>query len=365
MKAKVKREELLKSLKISSSALLTNDTSNLLFSSFKLDFEDGKGKVTSIGRRMGIRSYFPGVSVDEPFGCLVNAQMLLGAVSKMGTETITIELVGNGEVLLKGGRAKIVLGNVDDTFYAPMKSAEDGETLDIDTKRLKNYIAQSSHSLAPANAGNYLMESFFVQTKEHFSVTAIDGHRISFRGDYKNASYSPKDGYLLQGDLTKKIAGLLPEEYTVKAEGDIITFIGSDLIIDLVQNNGAYFNCSNFTNLEPQLQAEFEKDDLLEALDVIMVVVDKSSHSPVIMTIDDGVIRLNYAQQAGQADGECPAVVTGDVPLTFGINPQFLKEALKSIDGDRLVLSAINKTSPIFLKGEDYQELILPVRITA
>ena len=137
---------------------------------------------------------------------------------------------------------------------------------------------------------------------------------------------------------------------TIKVEGTGYSLIGK-----------AQFN--RFFNLDqirdPGFDTYFEADRtrLLEALKVV-TYFDKLA----VLNISKDILKIR-SRDAAKGDSQAELEIISNGPaIELGVNGNFFVAALESVDAETLKIHYSSKEAPIYFKGENFEEVMMPVR---
>ena len=140
------------------------------------------------------------------------------------------------------------------------------------------------------------------------------------------------------------------DKMSVKLEGEQYSVIGKI-------NYSKFFNIEKFRELQFTSYFRVKSEKMIEVLQVSSLL-DVSN----IIKVKDGKLTITCKNDKGFADAEIPGDICGK-NIEIGINGMMLIEALNSIIDEEVEVRYRSPQDPIYLTGEGYTELIMPVRI--
>lgn len=363
MKAKINRQVLhgaaAKASKIVNKSIV--DVMNCLL----IEVEGDQIAISANSMELAIKTKVSGATSDENFTCLVEADLLLSVISKMKSNDIVLEktLVRKEEyLLLKGGAVKMKIRCLNADKWSHGKKIEEPD-FSVETDFLLPAIAQCKHSLAD-KSDTPIKCSFCVQyNKNDWMITALDGYRISSRGT-KNWETKPEHEILLPGHSMILLQSILEEQVKLEVEDEIIRISDSCTEVYLRSVAGTYFNLTSMLNHDLNHYVKFEKAELLELLELACVLCPTSDKRPIKLVIEDNLMSV-IAQDKTENDmnGSIPVESNFRNRFTMGMNPKYLLDALRSIPDENIEFRITNNVMPVVISGENYKEVVLPVRI--
>jgi DNA polymerase-3 subunit beta len=124
----------------------------------------------------------------------------------------------------------------------------------------------------------------------------------------------------------------------------------------------------NYANLIPSGYPNrliIGRDPILDAVRRVKLMV-RDANTPVRIALRaDGVELTVITPDLGQATEEVDAKYEG-TEMTIAFNPNYLMEGVEAIEGDEVLLEALDATKPATLKAteaSEYLYLLMPVRV--
>lgn len=354
MKAKIDRMNLVEASKKAAKAIRGNIIG--VGECLRLDIDGDILYVTGISHEMTIKVKTDTIEYDEEFAAIVNANLFFNIISKMVSSDVI--LIKNKAILtVRGGSVKLDIPCMNEDMW-PVEKTVQTPAFEITTDFFGEPIDKCAHSLPPQTIGNAIMSSFYVEfTGSKLRMTTLDGHRISTRDNYDNANTKVSAALLIDGSCMKEISKLAGKEVIIKTEGDMVTIISDDVTVHTKMPHGNYFNVSQFTGFNVHTKVRLNRLELLNAIELAGFVYEK-----VMVEITENGLNLSSKKVVGELNTTVPAEVTGSDLFTICFDCRLMVDALKSIDDEIITLELINKLSPVYIRGEGYMELILPVR---
>lgn len=352
MKAIFKKDDLLRCLKISGIPI---GAQRLVFTNYRMEMKYGKSCITGVNSTIGIRTFLSG-DVDEEFVCIV-PKLILDVIKLMPGEDITLERKKN-QLLIRSEKTKFSIECCNDVFYEIIRSAYDEpESIQIDIPDFSKAINECFHSLGNKDSMNDLFESFYVQFNEDssFSICATDGKRISERGNFSTTDF--ESGFLLPGNSICEIIKYLPDTCTLKKKKDIITFIGEDIIVDMIQPEGKYFNLSNIFKQNFTMHISVDRKEIISKLKLVNLL-----SNGVCLNIKENILLIQSADQNNEIQASIECDLSGEMKeLSIKLSSKYFSETLASIEDDIISMDFTAPKAPVFLTSEKYREVILPI----
>ena len=204
-------------------------------------------------------------------------------------------------------------------------------------------------------------------------VEALDGYRIGMRSlenqRVEKETQNPMDNLMLHNKCVPVFKKIMDK----KSDADIrilytdkfIKVEGKDFTYVVRRGEGEYFKIDQMLSDADDYKFTVDRENMLEVMQYNQDLRKNENDKPVVLHGEDGKL-FSYIRTARyEAFDELAAddVIMSD-DLYIGFNPQFFVDAFKIIDSDSPVCRGQNRITPMFVAGEEYSFLILPVNIS-
>lgn len=354
MKALMNYEEFVSALKKADRGVLQASMNGL--NGYYLSFCKGKpSMVLGTSFEVTVRAYFD-AEVDEDFDLFVSKDLM--SVAYMFAENIEIEKKSKTKIVIKSGRSKLQIPVLGEEL-PKYKTAEGNSETVFHIGSISRQVKDVLHALGSSNGGNSLMSSVYLEflSEDKVRVTALDGYRISIRGKEDQKAEAAE---MIQGSSMKIVADLMKGDVKASLGDHMVTFSDEHTVIDCLTTPGSYFKINKMFQTPINQRITMNREELLNALTLANVVDER-----VVFDYEEKeqAMRFKTKAQKGATDTLVAADMDGTGFKKTGCNIKYLMEALKSIPDETFVLEAISPVSPLIIRGEEYAELVLPVKV--
>ena len=220
------------------------------------------------------------------------------------------------------------------------------------------------------NNANKMMNVFNFNTT-HKRVEALDGHRIGMRTlekqEIKMEIENPFDSVKLHRKcmpVFKKIMDKKSDaEVKVYQDKKYIRVEGKDFTYIIRRIDGEYFKVNQMLTDDANYMFNADRENMLSVMKYNCDMV-KQELKPVVFHSEDGKLYSYMVTSRYETFDELETSNnTMENNLYIGFNPHFLANAFNIIDTDKPVCRGINNKSPMFIDGNEYSFLILPINI--
>ena len=278
---------------------------------------------------------------------------------ELGALLNSLKAVRANDVYLTHEGSTLEISHTDGTFklathdrdeYPFLDWHESFEAMfDLNLEHLKQVRhAQAVDSMREALCGVYVLDD---------GAVATDGRRLAIAGTAKG-----KEGLTIPTDAVNAIVGVLDGDVAgLKNKGSIILRgTANDLPVVLTSTliTSEYPNYKNVIPSYSETSATINASDLKYALSATSPAVDNDiSAIDLIVEKDSFKVHAEAVGRASDAHFKCES----NQDLNIRLNARYLKNAIANC-GDSIKLSYDGINDPVVVKGDDYLEVVMPMR---
>ena len=367
MKFSCSREEFLNKLNIVTKAISPRSTLPILQSVLIT----AKGKsvtLTATDLELGMESVKIPAKVTEAGSIALESRMFLEIIRKFSGDTVLLETDKNFGTDIVCGLSKFKIMGLSGDEYPALPEVSKKSFIEISKEDFKDAVKKTYFSVSQDPSKPILTGELMEISKTDLKVVSVDGFRISCFSMFSNGN---KEGSvvipaktmnevsrILSSDDEDKNMRIYITENHVLFELDDVTVI-SRLI------SGEFINYENSFPPEFKTQLTVNRDEIISALERAMLISRDGRKTPVVLTIDDGIMKIESANETGRVSEEIEVNSTGD-KLEIAFNPKYLADPIKAMDDDYVTMKFNSALSPcVIVPGEstDCKYLALPLRM--
>lgn len=292
------------------------------------------------------------VSVEEPGSVCVHAKMLTDFVKDSSDDILSFNHEDNW-LVVSGVFSKYEFATMTALDF-PNRPTPDGETIELSS----DYIAKLKSALYAVSTDVTKTVLTTVGVTKTYTA-ATDGHRLCYLPIDTDVGI---DSTLL---IPLEVAKALPiEECSCTFNKDAAEFTGVNwtLLTSLIE--GSYPQVKQIIPVQFEVEACVDRKRLLSALKRLKSIFNRSGKVVLVNIKDQELILSIEADDVANGEEKLSAQTTGE--LTFGLNPNYLMEAVSAMNSHEVKLKANSaKTSIVLspLSTEDEIHLIMPVSL--
>ena len=304
---------------------------------------------------------------------LAPAELFGSLVNKLPRKDITLVTEGN-QLNVSSGKSSYDLTILTDENFPGLADHEGSLLTSIPSSILKKALEQTTFSAvkdSSTGAVHYTNGVFFVFRGARLDIVATDGHRLALKRNEGLQGDGLEQNLLLPARVADELQKMLPDDdeatVAIYNPGNQVFFsFGSQLVV-----------CSlldvKFPDYERVIPKDIEtrvfldKVELNEAMQRVQLVCKTRDQNPVahLEGAGDKVEIRSDAGELGKGVEELSAEIQGN-DIRIALNPDYILQVLKTIDGEQVVLSWINEVNPILVgspRDPDYIYIVMPIRM--
>lgn len=365
MNLKFQKAQLVNALSIVMKAVSTK-TSSVILESILISASDNRVVLDATDTELSIQTEVDAVIVKAG-GVVLNAKLFSEIVRKFDSTESLIELdVDNDfKTTIRCEQAVFNIMGIDPVEFIPMPKIDRDAFISLSQFSLKEVIRQTEFSTAISDI-NRMMGGELIDVKNNVAkFVTLDGHRMSIRnielmGDFEDQKCVVPIKSLQE--VMRIIDSDTQKNVNIYFSKDHILFeFDKTLVLSRILD-GEFFRIESMLSNDYDTKVNVSRLKLQNAIEQSMILIRENDHKPMILDIENGMLKLSVNSSLGFMDAKVNIEKSGS-DLKIAFNPKFLVDALKVIDDDFVNIYFTNAKSPCFIRDDKntYTYLILPV----
>ncbi len=344
-------------------------TSNVLIAT-----DHGRIKLAATNLDIALSCWIGG-QIEEEGSITVPSRLLSDFVNSLPSDKIELTLSPRSKQLkLECARNKATIGGMDADDFPPIPAVEDGGTLEIDPKALREAITQVVFSAATDDSRPVLTGVDLVVEGDTLTLAAADGFRLAVRTLKLKKKVAEKQQVIVPARALSELNRLLQDQddavaMTFNANKTQVLFRLKDIemVAQLIQ--GTFPDYSRLIPKEWSSRAVVEVRDFLQETKIASIFARDGS----------GIVRVTFeggadgapghmtvsarAEEIGDNEGKLDAAVEGE-PSKIAFNGKYLQEVLQVLDGGRVALETTGPSQPGVIRpidNDNYVHVVMPM----
>lgn len=368
MRFSCSQSTLLKALNIVSKAVTSRTTIPILKGILIKVDEEGFVTMSASDLEISIEDKFEVVDY-EPGEIVVQAKIFSDIIHKLPSDIVYIE-EKDGNLNIKCSSSELnIVGSPSDEF--PIMNIEDlDEKRTFDKEILKNMIKSTTFA-ASLDESRGVITGVLIETEEDsLNLVALDGFRMAVaRERMKNESLK---NIVIPARIMNEISKIIQESDMDKDSVDFYlsekraVFIIDNIKVVVRLLDGEYVRYRDILPKESQIKVVLNRTDLMNAIERASIFAKVGKNNLIRLSIEDNIMEITSKSEEGHVREEVIISKEGK-DLVIGFNSKYLLDSIKAIDDENIVMLFNTPISPCLIRpieGNEYEHLVLPVRIT-
>ena len=365
MNLKFQKAQLVNALSIVMKAVSTK-TSSVILESILISASDNRVVLDATDTELSIQTEVDAVIVKAG-GVVLNAKLFSEIVRKFDSTESLIELDVDSDfkTTIRCEQAVFNIMGIDPVEFIPMPKIDRDAFISLSQFSLKEVIRQTEFSTAISDI-NRMMGGELIDVKNNVAkFVTLDGHRMSIRNIELMGEYEDQKCVVpiksLQ-EVMRIIDSDTQKNVNIYFSKDYILFeFDKTLVLSRILD-GEFFRIESMLSNDYDTKVNVSRLKLQNAIEQSMILIRENEHKPMILDIENGMLKLSVNSSLGFMDAKVNIEKSGS-DLKIAFNPKFLVDALKVIDDDFVNIYFTNAKSPCFIRDDKntYTYLILPV----
>lgn len=371
MKIHCSKEELSQGVQTIQSALSARTTLPILLN-FLLETEKSKVKVASTDLEMGVKHYI-GAEVETDGSITIPAKKFSDILHSLPDgQEIELSVDSGGKVQLKCGRSRFGIIGAPKSEYPVLPEFNKASAFEAPAAALGDMVKKTIFAASSDETRHVLNGVFWSAKKGTLEMVATDGRRLAVVAK----KIAPKDKDFQVIVPTKVLSELLrllgaleikpgsEEKIMVGVTENQVSFQLRETTILSRLVGGSFPHYDQVLPTKKDIQFTADTKDLLAVTKrASLCAVDRGGS--VKYALGKGSLQVSASSQNLEFTDELSVDYQGD-EFQVAFNPQFVMEALKHVDSEKVTASLTTPVNPALLEpagGGDYKFVIMPMRI--
>ena len=368
MRFSCSQSTLVKALNIVSKAVTSRTTIPILKGILINVDENGFVTMSSSDLDISIENKFEVVDY-EPGEIVVQAKLFGDIIRKLPSDIIYIE-EKDGNLIIRCSSSEFnIIGSPSDEF-PKINLGENGEKLIFDKEILKEMIKKTTFAASVDESRGVITGVLFEIKENSFNMVALDGFRMAVAREAVNNGR--EQNIIIPARTLNEVQKILSEADTEKEEVELILndkralFVIDNIKVVIRLLDGEYVRYNDILPKESQLRVVLNRMNLMEAIERASLFAKVGKNNLIRLNIKENEMEITSKSEEGNVREDVFISRDGN-DLVIGFNSKYLIDSLKAIDDENIAMLFNTPISPCLIRpieGNEYEYLVLPVRIT-
>lgn len=264
------------------------------------------------------------------------------------------------------GKKKFTLPSHENTdLFLPYMDNTEEEELILEENWLLETLT-NFYGFTEKESSNKLLETFHFNLHD-LRVEALEGRRIAIR-DIPSELIKGKSNILVHNMcvpvLKKVMSKKSKEDVSISQDQKYVKFKGKDFTYIVRKIEGRYFDVNKMLSDKSSFSFIASRENLLQTMKYNMDLSKNEPRTPIILHAENGSLfsYLHTSRYENFDEIETENLCMSN-KLYIGFNPGFLFDVLSIVDSDKPRFRGSKADAPLFVDGEEYHFLVLPVKL--
>ena len=365
MKVIVSRKEITEAVKIVNKAAAVKPATPILAGIY-FKAEGSMLEMQATDFSIGIVAKIPAV-VEEEGETVLIGKYFLEMLLKLKSDTVAVTTKDN-TAEVKSAVTKYNLLIFDPADFPKIKQEENLQSFTLRQRQLKKLIKQSAFASADDKEASRTIFTgvLFNFEGENLTLAATNTHRIAVVTE-KISEEEKNLQFIVSAKKLQEISAYLEEvgEIKIGYSGKTASFNFDNLFVTLRVIEGNFPEFERLLNEEKNIFATVEVAEFRNAVERMSIIAKLAEYEVIGLQFANNEIKISAtSSDVGNAEEVVPAEIEGG-ELEIFFNHNYIFDALKVIDAEKIKIGLTGKLAPIDIKivdDDSFRYVVTPVR---
>src|SRR6056297_395039 len=365
MKLSINQKDLSKGISIVSKAVSTRTTMPIL-SGLLLEARDNKLYLTATDLDLGIKTSLD-CKIEEEGSIVVNSRLLSDFIRKLPSNSnVNISTDENNKMDIRCEKSDFVILCNSADEYPNNTFIKEGESISIDSKKLKKLIKYTSFAAAQDNMKPVLTGCLMELEDNKCVFAAIDGYRLAVKEEKikysgTNKTIIPSKSLL---EVYRIIEDLEEDIEMVVSESHISFLVGNTVIMSNLLE-GEFIKYKDIIKEGYVSKIKIDTGKFRNSIERVSLLAKEDKNNLIIFKLNSNNLTIESTSEYGNAEEIIDIDLEGE-ELKIGFNSKYILDLLKVVQSEEIYLEFQGNLNPCIVRlvgANHFMYLVLPVRI--
>lgn len=369
MKLTIKKDILLENLNNVSKALSTRNIIPVL-NGIKFELNNKGLTLTATDADLTIQSFIDKKDIneiEEEGTLIIIGRFLIEIIRKLPDEIIKIEDLDGKKAIITTNNSKYDLNCYDLNDYPNVSLIEDENPIKLNSLVFKEIINQTSFA-ASTQESRPLLTGININIKNDlFECIATDSYRLA-KKELKLGSKMKEVNIVIPSKNVNELIKIIEDDDEVRLSifNNKIIFGYKNIIFQSSLLNGSYPNTDNLIPKNFEIIVEANTEEFYDVIDRASLLTQAKEKNIIQLEIKENTILVtSQSAEIGKVEEKMSCTNINNTNLTISFSAKYMLEALRTINGNTILLNLNGDIKPIIIKDKnnsDLTQLILPIK---
>lgn len=369
MKLVIKKDTLLENLNNVSRALSTRNIIPVL-NGIKFELNKNGLTLTATDADLTIQSFIEKENIEEieeEGTLIIIGKFLLEIIRKLPDEFIKIEDLDSKKAIITTNNSKYDLNCFDLSDYPNINLEEDENLIKLNSLVFKEIINQTSFAASTQESRPLLTGINININEDKFECIATDSYRLA-KKELKLGSKMKEVNIVIPSKNVNELIKIIEsdEELRLSIFHNKIIFGYKNILFQSSLLNGSYPNTDNLIPKTFDIVVEAKKEEFYDVIDRASLLAQSKEKNIIQLEIKDNLLLVtSQSAEIGKVEEKMACKNLNNSNLTISFSAKYMLEAIRTINGNDILLQLNGDIKPIIIKDKnqnDLIQLILPIK---
>ncbi len=306
-------------------------------------------------------------TVEEEGSIVISAKLFMDIIKKLPPGEIKFTLEQEKLVISNGNSLVTIMGQSSSEYPSIGELENITRQIYFDREILKEMIVKTGFSASIDESQGIIVGVLLEMGENQMNMVALDGFRVAIARKEMDIDF--KENIIISSKIINEMNKILSEEI----EDTVSLTIGEKKAVMILENtkmtmrlmSGEFIKYKDILPKESKTKIMVDRLTLLESIERASLLAKEGKNNLIKCTIEENQFLIESQSEEGDIKEKILCKKEGE-DLCIGFNSKYIMDALRVIEDDEIILWMETSISPCLikpLKGNEYEYLILPVRI--
>jgi len=363
MKASIQTKEILEAVQRVQSVVSTKSTLSIL-SNILVETVDNALVFTATDLQVGMRCKAEG-KVKKEGASTIPAKTLFAILRELPEGEVKVEIDEKDVASITCGESYFRILGISKDEFPKLPEFVEKESFTLSQALLKDMVRKTAYAISREDNRYALMGMYFIIAKQTLTLVSTDGRRLSKTTAELGPDVKLKRDFIVPLKAVEQLQHMLGEE------GDLRIFLAKNQVafqldgVLLVSRliDGTFPDYERVIPESSTQKAELDRREFLQMVRRAALLASDQANLIRLSFGDAQLVMTSSSPEVGEARVSMPAKYDGK-GLEIAFNPDFLKDALGSMDEETVTLELTDALSPAVVRGEGpFLHVLMPMRL--
>lgn len=301
---------------------------------------------------------------------VVVSKLFNDIIRKLPEGAITIERKEDNKIFIKSAGSEFnIIGIASEEFPKILDMEDETYSISFYKNDFTDMIKKTSFAASIDESKGVITGVLTELEAENINMVALDGFRMSVV--HKNIKNAEERKIIINSKIINEIRNIIGDSNTEEAvnmqvgkKKAIVEFDNTMIVIKLLE--GDFIKYKDIIPENNPIKVIVNRSEFLESIERASLLAKEGKNNLIKISVQNNLMKITSRSEEGNVKEEITVEKEGE-NIEIGFNSRYLIDAVKVIDDESISLAFNTSTSPCLitpLEGNEYEYLILPVRIS-